>query len=519
VPIDYGPDQAWPPPAAAAAIPFYEEWLAWYAGDGDRLHKVYSSHSRSMAPHVRPSQLNGGVSGWLSRKWWGNPVAGQQARRLHVPAASDISTISSDMLFSEPPKLELEQTAGQAQFDDLVETSQFLSTLAEAAEKVSAAGGGYLRQSINVDVSPVPVSEALLPDNADPVFYGPHLVRVTFWRVVSGDNGPTLRHLELHEMVKGVCVVEHALFEGAPDRLGRRVDLTRGDEECRRLATLVDQAGRIDVGTSQLDVVYIPNVRPHRLLRHTMLGRSDYAGAEGAMDGLDETMSSWMRDIRLGKGRVIVPREYLRRGAPGEGTAFDPEQEIFQAVTADVPGDGTLSMTIVQFQIRVQEHRDTVAAHWRTITSCAGLDTSDHDTDNGPMMTATQVNDKGSRKRATRGKKIQYMIPAIQQAAMVLQELAGMTASRVKVEFPDSSAPDIQTLAQTLQLISAAQAASTRTLVQMLHPDWEETDVDVEVERISAATAAPEDPGSFSSGAPDPQPVDNPVDDAAAVTE
>jgi A118 family predicted phage portal protein len=517
VPIDYGPDQAWPPPAVVPALPFYQEWLAWYSGDGDQLHRVYADRSRSMAPHVRPSQLNGGLSGWISRKWWGNPVAGLAARRLHVPAASDISVISSDMLFSEPPKFETEQAEQQARLDDIVEQSQFLATLAEAAEKVSAAGGGYLRFSVNLDVSPVPVAEALLPDNADPDFYGPHLRRVAFWRCVSGGDGtgPVVRHVELHEMDEGKCWVEHALFTGSSTSLGRRIPLADGDEECKRLATLVDPGGRIDVGTSLLDVVYVPNVRPHRLLRHTMLGRSDYAGAEGAMDALDETMSSWMRDIRLGKGRVIVPKEYLRRGAAGEGTAFDPEQEIFQQVTADIPSDGALSMTVVQFAIRVQEHRDTVAAHWRTITSAAGLDTSDHDTDIGPMQTATQVNDKGSRRRATRGKKIQYWTPVIQHGLWVMQQLAGMTASKVRLEWPDSTAPDIQTLAQTLQLISAAQAASTRTLVQMLHPDWEDIDVDAEVERISAATAPPEDPGGFTGGGL-PQPVDEAVDAGAA---
>jgi A118 family predicted phage portal protein len=459
------------------------------------------------------------MSGWLSRKWWGNPVAGASARRLHVPAASDISVISSDLLYAEPPAFKLDQPTGQAKLDDLVEEAELVSTLAELAEKTSAAGGGYLRMSINLSVSPVPVAEALLPDNASPEFYGPHLVRVTFWRCVRGGdgNGPVVRHLELHEMEGGKCWVEHALYEGAPDRLGKRIPLADGDEECQRLATLVDAAGRIDVGTSLLDVTYVPNVRPHRLIRHTRLGRSDYCGAEGAMDALDETMSSWMRDIRLAKARLIVPKEYLRRGAMGEGTAFDPEQEIFQAVTADVPSDGTLSMQAVQFAIRVTEHRDTVAAHWRVITSAAGLDTSDHDTDNGPMMTATQVTDKGSRKRATRGKKIQYMTPAIQHMLWVFQELAGMTPSRVKVEWPDAAAPDIQTLAQTLQLVAAAGAASTQTLVQMLHPDWEESAVLEEVARITTATAPPEDPAGFT-GAPetDPQPVDGAVDDAGA---
>jgi hypothetical protein len=520
VPIDYAPDTAWPPPEVAAASPFYREWLAWYSGDGEALHNVYAGYNRVPAPHVRPSQLNGGASGWLSRMWWGNPVYGTAARRLHVPAASDISMISSDLIFSEPPAFTLTQGNQQDAFEDLLLASQILSTLAEAAEKGSAAGGVYLRASINRTVAPVPIAEALFPDNAIPDFYGPFLRSVTFWRVVGTIDGGKARHLEHHYMdPRRGCLVEHALFVGGDSVLGRRVPLTDGDEECKRLATLIDSAGVIETKTSVLDVVYVPNVRPHRMLRGTMLGRSDYAGAESTMDALDETMSAWMRALRLAKARLMVPREYLRRpGAAGQGTAFDPEQEIFQAINAAIPSDGTLSITPVQFSVDVAQYRDTVAAHWRTITSCAGLDTSDHDTDNGPMMTATQVNDKGSRKRATRGKKIKYWTPNLQQLLICMQELAGMTPSPVEIEWPDAAAPDIQTMAQTLQLLEAAVAVSTQTKVEMLHPDWKEEEVRAEVARITAQTsaAAPQDPGSFTGDtgdAPDPQPVGDPVDE------
>lgn len=507
MPIDYGPETVWPPADVTAAQRYYREWLAWYSGDVERLHDVYVGYAPRLAPHVRPSQFAGGVRGALSRFWHGQPPQGAQ-RRLHVPAASDVSMISADLLFSDPPNFTLDtaEAGAQAALEQLVDDSLLLSTLLEAAEQCSGAGGIYLRSSINLDVSPVPVTEALLPDNAVPEWYGPFLQAVTFWTVLA--DSPTVRHLERHEMIQGRCVVSHALFSGAPDRLGRRIPLTDGNDETRRLARLVDEHGAIDVGTSMLDVTYVPNVRPHRLIRHTNLGRSDYQGAEGSMDGLDETMSSWMRDIRLGKGRAIVPREYLRRaGGPGQGAAFDPEQEIFQEINAQAPGEGAPSITVVQFSIRVAEHRETVAAHWRTITSAAGLDTSDHDTENGPTQTATQVNDKSSRKRGTRGKKMSYWTPALQQQLFVLQELAGLTPAPVMVEWPDASAPDMQSMAQTLQLIAAAGAASTQTLVQMLHPDWDEVAILEEVERIEKSAAPPEDPSTFTGTDPFEQPA------------
>jgi hypothetical protein len=506
VPIDYGPETVWPPADVAMAQPYYREWLAWYTGDTKALYQVYAQYAGARAPTPRPSQYAGGARGVLSRMWHGNPPNGPQ-RRLHVPAASDVSTISSDMLFADAPGLTLDtEVAGaQSDFEDMIEESMLLPTLAEAADQCAGAGGIYLRASINLDVSPTPVVEALLPDNAVPDFYGPFLRSVTFWTTLT-DSGSIIRHLERHEMINGRCWITHALFSGAPDRLGRRIPLTDGNDETRRIALLVDEQGMIDSECTKLDVVYVPNVRPHRLLRGSMLGRSDYQGSEGSMDALDETWSSWMRDIRAGKSRIVVPREYLRRaGGPGDGATWDPEQEVYSAINAAAPSDGPPALTVVQFNIRVQEHRDTVAGLWRTITSAAGLDTSDHDTENGPTQTATQVNDKGSRKRATRGKKIKYWTPALRQILWVMQELAGRAATPVKVEFPDSSTPDGQTQAQTLQLLSAAGAASTQTLVEMLHSDWDDTAVLEEVARIEKVNAAPQDPGTFTGV--DTQPV------------
>jgi hypothetical protein len=66
-------------------------------------------------------------------------------------------------------------------------------------------------------------------------------------------------------------------------------------------------------------------------------------------------------------------------------------------------------------------------------------------------------------------------------------------------------------LATTLQLLSAAKAASTKVMVEMLHPDWEEEQIDAEVALIQSETAPPALPdpmfmhptdGSVTDGAP-----------------
>lgn len=542
MPIDFRPDTAWPPRDVQHASHYYREWLAWYRGDVRVLREFYASMATTGNVPIRPSQMAGGVYGALGRFFWGRPVVTNGQVRQHVPAAKDVASLAAGMLFADPPDFALPDLGAssneQKALDTLVAESGVYPLLHESAERGSAAGGVYIRLSANAAAADGPIGEAILPDRAAGEFYGPWCTAVTFWRVLSDPQAtPVVRHLERHEMTTGpkpVCVVYHAVYVGGPDKLGRPAPLA-DYPETERLAALVDADGRIVIGTSKLDVVYVKNVGPHldSELDGGPLGRSDFAGAEPQMDQLDETWSSWMRDIRLGKGRLIVPKEYTRRLGDGRGGFFDPEQEIFQQVNAQ-PGAAdspTLAITAAQFAIRVTEHAETAKELWRIILKNAGMDGNEQDEERTPT-TATGVMDKASRKRGTRAIKIQYWTPQLRRLLFVMQELqriywpgsAAGQAAPPDIEWPDSSAPDMQTMAQTLQLLDAAGAVSTKTKVEMLHPDWDGDQVTEEVELIDTGSAPPPmdpaNPGGMpmpsmdpAGGPADPQPVGNSVDD------
>lgn len=507
MPIEWGREAAWPPASIASALPLYRESLAWWSGDRDELVAVSQGASGVTGLKVRPSQLAGGLYGTAGRLLWGRPQLGT-AYRFHVPAAKDVSTISADMVMADPPSFKIEDgKAVQSRLDDIVEQAGIPSVLREAAELASAAGGAFIRTHVDVDVAEVPIAEAMLPDNAVPEFFGPFLRAVTFWRVVGdhGEHEARLRHLERHEMVDGTCRVFHELRSGTATTLGRLVPLTEGDDECRRLARLVDESGSIDVGIPMLDVVYWPNMRPHPLLRGSQLGRSDYVGAIEPMSALDEAWSSLMRDIRLSKARIFIPAHYLTSLGLGKGAAWDPEQEVYHALQMQ-PEKGESGITSQQFVIRVDEHERVMANAMRQIMSAAGLDAHDVDGEQGPMQTATQVQSKGKRARGSRGAKISYATDPVRRLALVLLHLdavhyQGRAVGRdeLSVEWPDAAAPDIETLARTIQLLDAGAAVSTETKIRMLHPDWDDTAVLDEVRKITegAAPIELEDPGSF----------------------
>jgi hypothetical protein len=495
--ITYGPATPWPPIASRMRRAL-REYEAWYSGDPDALGAVYGAQLYGGIPRPRPSQYRGGAVGAMARLWWGRPItANQGTTRLHVPAASDLSTYSADALFGDSirPVLPPGVPDGMAvQLESDLRESGLAASLLEAAETASWAGGAYLRVFVDPEVAGTPLVDVLAPDNAVPTWQSGRLVGVIFWRDLNtlgvGRTAEVWRHLEQHVVENGGGVVYHGLFKGDADTLGRQLPLA-SHPETAPLARLVDEFGGVPTGIRVLDVAYLPNVRPCRALRGTPAGRSDYEGAISFFDALDETWSSWMRDIRLAKGRLIVPRSYLRSGGPGEGAYFDAEQEVFQAVSTLGSADQAMSLEQVQFEIRVEQHERTCAALWRSIMRSAGLsEDAFGEESSGGAATATEINRRGERTTATRSRKILYATPAVGHvltawvaySADVLRT-PEMAAVSVSAEWPPDL-PNPEAVARTIQLLDAARAVSVREKVRMQHPRWTTDDVDTEVEAI-----------------------------------
>ena len=71
---------------------------------------------------------------------------------------------------------------------------------------------------------------------------------------------------------------------------------------------------------------------------------------------------------------------------------------------------------------------------------------------------------------------------------------SGVAPMRAAVEFGDGDHADPRQVAETVNLIALAQAASIETKVRMLHPEWEKPQVDAEVEAIRAEQGLAADP-------------------------
>ncbi|MEU5343013.1 phage portal protein [Streptomyces sp. NPDC020766] len=479
---------AWPPPQWA---PYYAEMRvddAWYSGDRKRLARVYGHHPRSSE----------------RRRLWGRSVdktPGRPEHRLHVPLAGDIASTSADLLFADMPAIKVDDKPTQERLEQLLDEGRVQQTLLSAAEQAAALSGVFLRVTWDRELTDRPLLTVCQPDGAIPEFRFGMLRAVTFWRELPGSTEALVwRHIERHESGR----ILHALYQGTRDSIGRAVPLTEHPETADLVDSLGEDGVSVPTGIRDLTAAYVPNMLPNRLHRGSPLGRSDYAGVHDLFDALDTTWTSWMRDIRLARARLIVPDGYLRDHGPGNGASFDDDREVWHSLKMP-PNEGS-GITLNQFEIRVAEHRATVEALMRQAAQAAGYSPQSFGLDgDGQPVTATEVDSKTQRSMVTRKKKTGYVRHPLADMLHVMLQIDAVqfgnriTPARPRVEFGDGVAESEQTTATTLDLLNRAGAVSTATKVKILHPDWDDTAVKAEVSAILAETgaAAPDPVGNF----------------------
>ena len=505
-----GGKMAWPPKDAARPLALMREWSAWWSGDPDQLVAVYGAGG-GLDDGGKAGGSGGSFLAQLWYRFWGRQDSVgsrvKQRAKLHVPLASDISATSAALLFSEAPAIQVAEAHGKSpnreaktaeeRLTEILEEGGATNRLLEGADYASGVGGVYLKPAWDRAVADYPLVAVVQPDQALPEFRFGILTAVTLWREVEKTDRDVLRHLERHETVNGRGVVLHALYRGSGDELGERLS----DEE---LAAKLMLEPAIELPFDGLGIRYVPNMRPNRRLRGSPLGQSDIAGAEGLLDALDESWASWIRDIRLGKARIVAPRDFLDKGGK-----FDIDHEIYSPI--DSPGgEGedkglNANVSLMQAAIRVEEHSKTTLGLIERIVDHAGYAPQTFGLQiEGRAESGTALNIRERKTFLTQQRKAAWWGAAIADLCEMLLAIdravfeGPAVPVRPNVTMADSIAPDELQVATTVEMWHRAEAASIEVRVRAIHRDWEEEQVRDEVARIQAesglAVAPPELP-------------------------
>ncbi len=506
----------WPPEEYVPDLDTIRTHRAWWTGDSTALTEAYT---RPFA-RMRPSQYRGGIVGAVARAFWGKPTPdGEQLAKCHVPIAADIANMSADLLFAHPPQVVVtaaaeddkrdvgqddigddvtqvdpETEAAKAaadktknRIDEYIEDGLW-SRMREGAESAAALSGTYVRVVWDKTVHDRPWLACVDADFALPEFFMDRLRAVTFWHEIEKTGQVVWRLLERHEP----GTISYGLYEGTPENLGRRHPLTEKTQTAG-LAENLDDGDTVQTGYEGMTAQYVPNMRPNKR-SEMQIGRSDFADIEGGMDELDEAMTSWMRDLRLGKTRIIVPEIMTESLGAGLGVRWNDDQEVFVPVTGGDPNQ--MRMEMFQPSIRFAEHEATCQHLIEQVVRGAGysMATLAPGDDDGPAPTATQIRQKKERSLTTRERKIGYWRPALAGALEALLAIdkehfgADVTVLKPAIEWPDAVSPDPLEVAQTIQSLDAARALSDKAKVEFLHPDWDEDQVDEAVTEMSGSS-------------------------------
>lgn len=157
------------------------------------------------------------------------------------------------------------------------------------------------------------------------------------------------RHIERHEPGR----ILHTLYEGTAGNIGRAVPLAEHPDTTSLTDSLGEDGINITTGIRDLTAAYVPHMLPDRLHRGSDIGRSDYAAPiYDTFDALDETWTSWMRNIRPARARLAErPRVEF-----GDGVA---ESKQATATTLDLLARTRAVPTSTKVVILHSERDDT----------------------------------------------------------------------------------------------------------------------------------------------------------------
>ncbi|MDQ1053181.1 hypothetical protein QE394_001109 [Arthrobacter sp. SORGH_AS 212] len=508
----------WPPKELTNVLSKLHTYAAWYGNETAALSSIYAANTG------RPGVLERIRTWFVGAKGTTSP----DFSTIHISLAQEICRTSANLVFSEPPSVVIdageeaseEKTSAAQDRLDLITGPEFEQTIVAGAEISAALGGVYLRATWDKATADHVFLSKVDADMAWPTFRWGRLHTVTFWRTVKTDGQVITRHLEHHWKDSfGVGMVSHGLYEGTADNLGRRIPFDSHDSTAWLAAPanaeLLLDGDTLSTLTPGLAVEYAPNITPSALWRHdpigAHLGRSDLEGIEQKLDALDELYSAWLRDIRLGKGRLIVGESMLQDLGAGNGVGFDLDQSIFTPVKAapSSMGDSKMAIEKVQFEIRTEDFLTAIDHFRRIILTAAGYSpaTFGMQDSSGAAVTATEVAAKAQTSYTTRKRKILGLKPAMERIltkALAVDALifnTGVTPYPVRVDFADGIAQDDEAVARQNQLDYTSQSASIEERVRRRNPGWDQTAVDEEVERIRADfnLGALEDPATFGT--------------------
>jgi hypothetical protein len=394
-----------------------------------------------------------------------------EGRDLFTPVglAQEVCRLSADLLFSAQPVITHETET------DLLEritdaSAPLLSSLVDIAEKVAAEGRGGLRVVRDSDISDEPIITHVCEDQ---IIWNERHGHYVLGGTVVVEKKPdpkgqeVVRLLEQHSKGK----IERALFRGTNQNLGQKIPL----------ASHPDFKDLPDMEITRLDVP--------TLIRWDNVsgGRSDLQGQIPLLDKINEEYSRG-----IDKSRKSTPTTFAARELADEGGNIDLWGIILTGVgnmTSSLGEDPAKTVETVQPDFKSAEIIAWLDFLIDSALLFMGYSKASYGRDaGGSADSGKALRLRQSRTLLKKAGKDRNAIEAISEALGVAM---AWSAGKSTVEDfgPDIKLGDGLPRDETEEAAEAVQwtnsgAISLEELIRMRRPDWDQEQIDEEIDRI-----------------------------------
>lgn len=444
----------WPLAGEADVIDQLVRWIAFRENDRDILRKE---------------------AGWDS----------VTERYMVDPLPERLSGAFGALLFGRAPTIKTASEDDQERMDEIIRENRLHSRMRNAEHKCSSEGEVWWRIVADPVRHPVPMVTWHSRLDVIPHFVNQQLRAVGFISALddpAGDEGVVYRHFEIHD----ADAIVNVLFRGTLSTLGDRVDLEAHDETENLAEEWVH-----DLGMMAGRVINVESDDPE-------LGKSDYDGIEDWFLELNECLSTGKKNRAL----TALQRAYGPRSAVDESGTL-PAGRNFLAADDDGtwgengPGDkfGVLEFAFdAQALITWTNHVAATALSRRGITPQFTGQATDAEgfaqSGTALRMRLIPSTNEGDLRGGQWNDEGDTILLRLQQVDALQDEDHGFgTPWSQPDDAPAFSLGDplpVDEIEDSMRIgtLRGADAISIRQAVAERNPEWDEAQVDEEVDRI-----------------------------------
>lgn len=400
------------------------------------------------------------------------------------PLAGLISRAFADLLFGDDPSFIAAAEQDQANLDGFVEANGLASELHRAERITSSEGEVWWRLYVDMDIALAPLVQWCSRLSTIPLLHGPKATAVAFVNPlpkVASDRETVWRHIEL----QGDGETRNLLFEGTRNMLGG----------ARNLQARTQTADLPDTWAHGLPML------AGRVLNQVdddpTLGRSDYTGVERLLLALNEAATIGAENARLtAKKRLFVSGKMTQ-----DDGSFDAGADVIQVDTQDgeLGKDSPPPISAVEYAFDAQAliaYTDDLTDRILTRVGVAP-ELVGRDKHTGRAESGTALRTRMLHSIITAQGKGRYWddeLPKILTLAQLVDSLSPEEGGYGRNYTNVAEAPavergdilphdDVEEATRLVSLVNGEVMSRELAVIEQ-HPDWDDTQVQAELQKI-----------------------------------